>query len=69
VERVEASGVWRKSTRSNGSGDCVEVAPLNDGGVGVRDSKDQTGPVLRFTSSEFKAFIEGAKAGEFDSLA
>ena len=69
MKRVEASGVWRKSTRSNGSGDCVEVAPLQDGGVGVRDSKDQAGPVLRFTVSEFKAFIEGAKAGEFDHLA
>ena len=38
---------WRKSTRSNGSGDCVEVADLG-GAVGVRDSKDHDGPVLVF---------------------
>lgn len=59
--------VWRKSTRSNGnSGDCVEVADNQAGVVGVRDSKNPSGPVLVFTPGEWVAFIEGAKAGEFD---
>ena len=61
---------WRKSTRSGGQGDCVEVADLEPvtgtPGIGVRDSKDKTGPVLRFTPSEWVAFLEGAKIGEFD---
>lgn len=58
--------VWRKSTRSNGnSGDCVEFAQA-DGMIGLRDSKDPAGPVLVFTSSEWAAFIAGAKLGEFD---
>lgn len=59
---------WAKSSFSFANGDCVEVASLPEGGVGVRDSKDTTGPVLRFTASEWVAFIAGAQNGEFDHL-
>lgn len=58
---------WRKSSFSGGGGNCVELAPFGDE-IGVRDSKDPTGPILRFTRSELLAFLDGAKAGEFDSL-
>ncbi len=57
---------WTKSTRSNGSGDCVETARLSDGSRAVRDSKDPEGPVLMFTPSEWRAFVAGVKDGEFD---
>lgn len=60
-----AGARWFKSSRSSGNGQCVEIAHL-DGGVAVRDSKDPSGPVLRFTRSEWEAFIAGAKGGEFD---
>jgi hypothetical protein len=58
---------WLKSSRSSGggSGDCVEVA-VADGHVSVRDSKSPDGPTLVFTLSEWRAFLEGAKANEFD---
>ncbi len=59
---------WIKSSLSFANGDCVEVASLADGQIGVRDSKDTAGPVLRFTSSEWHAFITGARNGEFDHL-
>lgn len=50
---------WRKSTRSGGNGgDCVEVAGTSPGVVAVRDSKNPTGPVLTFTFSEWKAFLD-----------
>ncbi|SCG15541.1 protein of unknown function [Micromonospora echinofusca] len=58
---------WRKSTRSDGGQNCVEVSDAVDGSVmRVRDSKDKTGPVLAFTGEGWAAFIAGAKAGAFD---
>ncbi|MFI6790430.1 DUF397 domain-containing protein [Nonomuraea sp. NPDC050383] len=61
------TAMWRKSTRSGpDGGNCVEVAQLSGGHRGVRDSKNPTGPALIFTSSEWDAFIDGAKNGEFD---
>jgi hypothetical protein len=60
-----AFDAWRKSSASAGSGDCVEVAFAEDG-VLVRHSRDQAGPVLAFTHSEWKAFLAGARNGEFD---
>lgn len=64
---MELSGAqWRKSTRSGSSGDCVEVADNLPGVVAVRDSSNPNGPALVFTPDEWKAFIGGAKDGEFD---
>ncbi|WP_422736215.1 DUF397 domain-containing protein [Micromonospora sp. WMMD729] len=49
---------WRKSTRSGASGgNCVEVADNLPGVVGVRDSKDPTGPALAFDPSAWRAFV------------
>jgi hypothetical protein len=60
---------WIKSSLSFATGDCVEVAALPDGLIGVRDSKDREGPVLRFTPSEWNAFTGGVRNGEFDQQA
>ena len=49
-----------------GAGGCVEVAPLPDGGVALRDSKDVSLPPHVFTPTEWDAFVQGVKAGEFD---
>jgi hypothetical protein len=56
---------WRKSSYSGGNGDCVEVAECGDG-VAVRDSKDPAGPALAFAPSDWVAFVQGAKNGDFD---
>lgn len=57
---------WFKSTRSSPTKDCVEVAHLDAGLVGVRDSKNPTGPALVFTPSEWDAFTAGVANGEFN---
>ncbi|MET8985891.1 DUF397 domain-containing protein [Nonomuraea wenchangensis] len=56
---------WRKASACN-AGSCVEVAPVADGGVLVRDGKDPDGPSLRFDGDEWAAFVAGVRAGEFD---
>jgi hypothetical protein len=57
-------GPWRHSSYSNPT-DCVEVAFSRDA-IAVRDSKDPAGPVLVFTPAEWRAFIRGLYAGEFN---
>lgn len=56
---------WHKSSRSGASNNCVEIALLSDGRVAMRDSKNPAGPVLTFTTTEWAAFIDGVRAGEF----
>ncbi len=56
---------WFKSSLSFANGNCVEVA-LGEEEIGVRNSRDLTGPILRFTPGEWDAFIAGVKNGEFD---
>ncbi|MGH3493473.1 MAG: DUF397 domain-containing protein [Sciscionella sp.] len=57
---------WRKSSFSSSQTNCVEVAPLDDGGVMVRDTKDRNLQAHRYTHDEWVAFVAGVKAGEFD---
>ena len=59
---------WVKSSLSFSSGNCVEVASLPDGGVGLRNSRHPDGPMLEFTPDEWHAFIGGAHNGEFDGF-
>ena len=56
---------WRKSTRSGAAGHCVEIAET-PAVVLVRDSKDASGPVLRFAASGWEGFLAGVRDGEFD---
>ncbi|MFG2354368.1 DUF397 domain-containing protein [Streptomyces sp. NPDC048521] len=52
---------WHKSSYSGSSGgECVEVASLTPG-MAVRDSKNQHGPVLRFPTAAWSAFVESVK--------
>jgi hypothetical protein len=56
---------WRKSSRSDSNGNCVELRDKH-GRVEMRDSKDPTGPTLGFDPEAFEAFIDDVKAGRFD---
>jgi hypothetical protein len=68
AERPGSGPRWVKSSLSFANGNCVEVASLPDGGVGVRNSRDAAGAVLRFTPDEWHAFLGGVQNGEFDSF-
>ncbi len=64
---IDLSGArWFKSSRSQDAKACVEVAWLDGDHVGVRDSKNPTGPALVFGPGEWAAFTAGVKGSEFD---
>ncbi|HEV8218861.1 MAG TPA: DUF397 domain-containing protein [Streptosporangiaceae bacterium] len=64
VQRTgQARAHWFKSSYSAYNGNCVEVAMLAPGWVGVRDSKAGAGaPVLRFRAAEWQSLIQRLRA-------
>ncbi|NED93344.1 DUF397 domain-containing protein [Streptomyces sp. SID11233] len=62
---------WFTSSYSNNGGQCIEVATNlvgSRGVVPVRDSKNQTGPVLNVAAGSFASFVGGVKADEFGTV-
>ena len=53
---------WFKSSRSSNNASCVEVRFAGDA-VGVRDSKDRTGPTLAFAAPVWTSFLSGLTSG------
>lgn len=60
------TGEWIKAAKSSNQGACVEVFKTLDGEILVRDSKNRHDGLLVFTTTEWDAFVDGAKNGEFD---
>ncbi|MFD4241847.1 DUF397 domain-containing protein [Streptomyces sp. NPDC058525] len=58
---------WVVSSYSGGGGDCVRIGE-KDGFVLVGDTKNPDRPPHIYTPSEARAWLQGAKAGEFDFL-
>jgi len=58
--------VWRKSTRSNNGGACVEVATNLPGMVAVRDSRDPDGAKLVITTTTWRSLVAGIRQGKFE---
>jgi len=56
---------WRTSSFSGNQGNCVE-ARFDGEMVHLRDTKDRSKPEHVFTIAEWKAFVAGVKAGEFE---
>ncbi|WP_330182071.1 DUF397 domain-containing protein [Nocardia sp. NBC_01503] len=59
---------WFKSSHSESSGACVEVAWLPEDTVGVRDSKNPTGPALVFAPGDWDDFTGAIVRGDFNRL-
>jgi hypothetical protein len=65
----QITGPWIKASASQPNDyDCVELAALEGGGVAVRSSRHPEAGILRYTRSEWAAFLDGAKKGEFDDF-
>ncbi|MFE2845155.1 DUF397 domain-containing protein [Streptomyces scopuliridis] len=60
---------WRKSSKSSNAegSDCLELAE-HDGEILMRES-DNPDVIIRTTPAKLRAFLDGAKEGEFDNLA
>jgi Domain of unknown function (DUF397) len=54
---------WRTSSYSSNGTDCVEVAPLETG-ARIRHSKDPAGPVITFTSDQWRRWLDELISGE-----
>ena len=67
-ERPGSGSYWIKSSLSYANGNCVEVASLPGGEIGVRNSRNSGGPVLKFSWEECHAFLGGVRNGEFDGF-
>ncbi|MGW0357971.1 DUF397 domain-containing protein [Nocardia nova] len=68
-KRSEFGGWFFPATGADASSsgkECVEVAHLSEGMVGVRDSKNPTGPALVFAPTEWDAFTARLERGGFD---
>ena len=61
----ETEDGWFKSSFSANTDNCVEFRRV-EGGVEVRNSKRPNDAIIRYTDSEWRAFVAGVKAGEFD---
>ncbi|MEV7775379.1 DUF397 domain-containing protein [Kitasatospora sp. NPDC086791] len=61
---------WQKSSYSNaeGANNCLEIATGAEGIRHLRESEDPS-VVITTSTAKFRAFVLGAKAGEFDHLA
>ena len=58
-----AAAEWRKSSYSNPSGNCVEIARLPGRRVAVRNSRFPDGPALILTSAQWLPFLTAIRAG------
>ncbi|MGY6024292.1 DUF397 domain-containing protein [Streptomyces spinosirectus] len=63
---LDISGVtWQSAPGTQEHEERVEIAYLPGGAVAMRSSLDP-GTVLRYTEAEWRAFVLGARDGEFD---
>ncbi|MFG2649686.1 DUF397 domain-containing protein [Streptomyces sp. NPDC048436] len=63
---LDISGVeWHSAPGTEADEERVEIAYLPDGAVAMRSSLEPE-TVLRYTEAEWRAFVLGARDGEFD---
>lgn len=60
-----SDAVWESAPGTDADEERVEIAHLPGGAVAMRNSKEPE-TVLRYTAAEWRAFVLGARDGEFD---
>jgi hypothetical protein len=63
---MDITSEWRRSTKCGSAPDCAEVRMV-DGLVEVRNSAAPDAGTATFTRSEWRAFVAGIAAGEFEA--
>jgi hypothetical protein len=69
IVNADLTGANWTTGRSNGQGQCVEVAtdlPAMPGHVAVRDSKNRDHTALIFTDAEWAAHLASVRDGLYD---
>jgi hypothetical protein len=57
---------WQIALACNG-GECIQVAPRGNQ-ILIGDSKNPHGPVLTYSRTEWHAFVDGIRQGDFDGI-
>ena len=57
---------WQVAQKCNG-GACIRVASHGEQIV-IGDSKNPGGPILTYSRSEWTAFVDGIREGDFDRI-
>ncbi|MQY15649.1 hypothetical protein SRB5_58370 [Streptomyces sp. RB5] len=63
---ADQAAVWKKSSFSQASGECIEISATSDG-ILIRESDDPE-TIVTTDKAKLRAFLLGVKAGEFDHL-
>ncbi len=63
--KLDTTGATWLSSEQDGKPGDVQIAFV-DGYIAMRDGRYPDGPVLVFTPAEWRAFVLGARDGEFD---
>jgi len=63
---IQTDVTWYTSLSCN-AGQCVKVGASGQT-VLIADSKTPNGPILKYSPDEWRAFLAGAKNGDFDNI-
>ncbi|GAA2170149.1 MULTISPECIES: DUF397 domain-containing protein [Glycomyces] len=61
-----ATARWERTTHEDGTPAALEIGYADNGLVALRMAEDPDGDILIYTPSEWEAFVEGVRDGEFD---
>ncbi|MEV4560266.1 DUF397 domain-containing protein [Kitasatospora sp. NPDC049285] len=65
--KIELDVTGAEWQSAGGAADGVQIAFV-EGYIAMRDGTDPQGPALIFTPAEWRAFVLGARDGEFDPV-